>query len=383
MRSVALLVVSLLFLVSGLTPSQAAPISVYEQTLAATVTAVHGIAITKTADETSSELGILQPNERVIIIGRNADSTWVRVRSGLGMGYVTTSALEPEASIDNMPVVGGDLPAEALPDSVPVDDAVKYPILPTVTEYSKQIYQKGLRLGNRSDVFSKIGDCMTADNHLFLGRFGAKQYKLADHGYLQDVIAFYSQTEPYNGQKNSFLGQGPAAAKGFTAASVEDPIWASPRMCRRGETPLSCDFRLARPAVALIMFGTSDVVNLTLQEFDFYLRLVIHDTLSHGIVPLMTTFPGDPYHEAKTHQVNQVIFQVARAYDVPVLNLWLALQPLPYHGRNPNSMYLSRMLTTDNSNFAKANLQWGVTMRNLVTLQSLDILWRGLIQPTL
>jgi hypothetical protein len=128
-----------------------------------------------------------------------------------------------------------------------------------------------------------------------------------------------------------------------------------------------------------MMFGTSDVVNLSLQEFDFYMRLVIHDTIARGVVPIMSTFPGDPYYEAKTHQINQIIFEVAREYDVSVMNLWLALQPLPYHGRNPNSMYLSHQTTTDVSNFSKANLQWGSTMRNLLTLQSLDVLWRGLI----
>ncbi len=379
MRRIGLLTVCVLFLIGGALPSHAAPASAFESTVTGAVVAVHGTAIMQSSSEDSQKLGVLQPNDRVIVIGRDQNSAWLWVRSALGTGYIPTAALQLDGSLDNTPVVAGDRAALTLPDPVPVDDPVKYPILPTVTEYAREIYQRGLKMGNRPEVFSKIGDCMTADVFLFLGRFGLNRYNLGNYGYLQDVIAYYSRTPLYKGQKNSFIAQGPAAAKGFNTASVEDSTWAPPDLCKPGESSLACELRLAQPSIALMMFGTSDVVNLSLQEFDFYLRLVIHDTVARGVVPLLSTFPGGPHYEAKTHQINQVIFQVAREYDVPVMNLWLALQPLPYHGRNPGSMYLSHQTTTDVSNFSKANLQWGSTLRNLLTLQSLDILWKGLI----
>jgi hypothetical protein len=65
-----------------------------------------------------------------------------------------------------------------------------------------------------------------------------------------------------------------------------------------------------------------------------------------------------------------------------VLNLWLALQPLPDHGRNPKSMYLSWVPNHLTSDFTDSNLKYGHTMRNLVTLEALDVLWKEVIQKS-
>ena len=92
------------------------------------------------------------------------------------------------------------------------------------------------------------------------------------------------------------------------------------------------------------------------------------------------TFPGNPHQLEKSHQINQIIFQVARDYDVPVANLWLALQSLPNGGLNLGSMYLSRLNSTRVSYFTPDNLLYGYTLRNLVTLKALDILWHGIVK---
>ncbi len=381
MKRLLLLLVCVLSLARWATPSYAASTSIFDHIAAGTITAVHGIDVTQTADKTAHVLGNLLPSERILVIGRVGNG-WLRIRSRFGVGYIPASAVQLEDHADSLPLVAGNLPAPTLPAAIPVDDLSKYPVLPTVTDYSRQIYETGIRMGNNPGVFSKIGDCMTADNELFLGKFGMDRYNLGNYRYLQPVIDYYSKVPLYGKQQNSWVAHSVAAYKGFNAGSVEDSTWADPTYCSADDTPLSCEYNLAKPGVALIMFGTSDVVNLTLVEFDFYLRLVIHDTIAHGVVPLMSTFPGDPYYKEKTLQINQIILQVAHEYNVPSLNLWGALQPLPGHGRNAGSMYLSRLLDTDVANFNQTNLQYGYTLRNLLTIQALDILWRDLIQPT-
>jgi len=61
------------------------------------------------------------------------------------------------------------------------------------------------------------------------------------------------------------------------------------------------------------------------------------------------------------------------------MNLWLAIQPLPGNGRNAESAYLTRPPNTEVATFTDANLRYGYTMRNLVTLQALDTVWSGVI----
>ncbi|HVO42549.1 MAG TPA: SGNH/GDSL hydrolase family protein, partial [Aggregatilineales bacterium] len=182
-----------------------------------------------------------------------------------------------------------------------------------------------------------------------------------------------------NRPTNSFEGLSEAAHTGFTAESVEDPIWSDPKTCLESETPLACEFRHSKPGVVLIMFGTNDVTNLTAVQFDFFLRLIVHDSVTAGIIPLLSTFPGDPAHARKSMVLNQIVFDVARDYDVPVMNLWAAIQPLPGNGRQPASAYLTRPPNTSVASFTDASLKYGYTMRNLITLQALDILYQGVI----
>jgi len=360
-------------------PIRAAQTSAFERSTTATVTAPHAIKVTQSAAPGSRSLGVLQPGDRVLVEGRDDKATWLYVESTVGSGYVAASTVTVERSLDAVPVVVGDLPTPTLPEAAPVDDAARFPILPEVSDFTRTIYQRGQAAGVHADVFTKVGDCMTADNLYFLGKFGSGDYQLGNYDNLQEVISYYSQTPVAGSQENSFVWRSQAALTGFNAASVEDANWTDPKVCKANETPLTCEYRLSKPGIAIIMFGTNDISALTSRQFDFFLPLVVHDTITHGTIPLLSTFPGSPVYEKKSHQFNQIIFQVARDYDVPVMNLWLAIQPLPGNGRNAESAYLTRPPNTEVATFTDANLRYGYTMRNLVTLQALDTVWSGVI----
>jgi hypothetical protein len=364
-------------------PSKAAvPISLYEHSLSAVVKASSSVAVTSSWDKGSPVLGTLIPGERLLVEGRDGDTTWLRVHTYLGFGYLLSSAVQIQGDINRLPVVDGNLPLKVLPDPVEPNDPIEYPILPQMTDYTHQIYRRGLEMGNRPQVFSKVGDCMTADLNLFLGRFGTKNYNLREFSYLQPLVDYYSQFPPRDDAQNSFRMQSYATETGFNASSVEDPVWLSGKVCPRGDTPLSCEYRLSKPAIAIIMFGTNDIGALSPVQFDYFLRLVTFDTIDRGIIPLLSTFPGYPGREERANLINQIIIQIGRDYDVPVLNLYLALEPLPDHGRNPKSMYLSWVPNRLTSDFTEGNLKYGHTMRNLVTLEALNILWQEVLQKS-
>jgi hypothetical protein len=81
----------------------------------------------------------------------------------------------------------------------------------------------------------------------------------------------------------------------------------------------------------------------------------------------------------KTKQLNQIVVKVAQDYAIPLVNLNRALGELPNDGVDPNdTTHLSTPADKAVDVFTPANLQYGFTMRNLVTLQALDEVLKAL-----
>ena len=73
-----------------------------------------------------------------------------------------------------------------------------------------------------------------------------------------------------------------------------------------------------------------------------------------------------------------MIIKLAQDYDLPLVNLWLAIQDLPFHGVDQvQPIHLSIPEDGQTGDFT-TNLDYGYTVRNLITLQTLDILLKGL-----
>ena len=245
-----------------------------------------------------------------------------------------------------------DIPVEALP------------ILPVVSPNAKAIYQAGLAAGNNGSAFSKLGDCMT-ENPYFLGPFGNGQYELGKYADLKPMIEQFGHA--------AFARTSLAAAGGFNVAGPLDSTWADPKICSGGESPLDCEYRLNKPSLVVIMFGTNDVAYTDADTFNFYLRSIVAATIDKRILPLLSTFPTRPENIEKSRQLNQIVIKVAQDYDIPIMNLNRALEPLPNHGVNvKDTQHLSVPPDQRVDVFSDANLQYGFTLRNLVTLQAMN-----------
>lgn len=235
------------------------------------------------------------------------------------------------------------------------------PVVPdTISERMKQIYIKGQKNGNNRRVFSKIGDCETS-SEFFLKPFemGLANYNLGPYTDLQELL---------NNFRGSFERVSMAARPSFSVSSVFSSIWADPQLCG-GEYPISCEYKLHRPAFALVMFGTNDVHNSP-EVFEKNMRALIEFSIKNHVIPILSTkadnLEGD-------NRINETIARLAYEYEVPLWNFWRAMQDLPSHGLKEDQIHF----TYGRNDFTDPEaMQMGWPVRNLTAMQVLDKVWR-------
>jgi hypothetical protein len=239
------------------------------------------------------------------------------------------------------------------------------PVVPVeISPYVKAIYQRGQQLGNNPNAFSKIGDC-EATPSWFLGDFdlGSAYYSLGPYTNLQLVI------DQFHG---SFNRTSLAAGRGYAAATVLSPLWADPKVCHSGETPLACELRVNKPAFAFVMLGTNDASNPG--KFEAYLQQILNTLIQAGVVPILATKADNL---EGNQSINATIATLAYQQGLPLWNFWLAVQPLPAKGLQKDLSHLTFAPDQfDNPIDMRAAWPW----RNLTALQVLDTVSRGITQ---
>ncbi len=321
-------------------------------------------------------VGVLVPQAKVILEGRSTDTAWVlgRTPDGTVRGWIESRFLDippdvnlPKLLVSNemlfVPFAAGETP---ITTAYAMINLSNYPAIPTTMGRAREIFESGQRYGNSMHVISKVGDCIS-DNEHFLSPFGWQQYNLGNYTGLQAVIGQFSDSLTFDSL---------AAYDGLVTTAVLDPLFANPLACEPGETPLRCEYRVHRPSVAIIMFGAQDLLFTPVDAFNQNLRQIVHETIQAGVIPILSTFPGNLQRWEQAVQYNQIVVQVALDYNIPLMNLWLALEQLPNHGLNADGRHLSLPITRS-GDLSSSNLQRGYPMRNLVTLQSLDAVWRN------
>jgi len=360
-------------------------------------------------DASSSIVGSVSAGTIVTISARSGDSTWLLVTvPGGKRGWlmarqvdlasgVNLAALPVSAEIvsnSNTPSQNTlqPTPPPQLPAALPATEGAIAPFAPIsgdLTAYAAQVtpairgamrnvFALGQSLGNNPRVFAKVGDCL--EGHVwFLYQYGdGKPYDLGPYTQLQATINYF-MTAPRQGVPNPFIAESQAAHSAFTSASVQDAEWADPKLCHAGETPLQCEYRLDKPSVAIIMFGVVDVESLTASQFDSSLRSVIQQTLALGIIPIMSTAPENQAYGDKAAQFNRIVTEIAVENNVPLIHLRDALAPLPAHGLDRDGLHLTPGAGWVRVAFTPQQLQLGLSVWNLLALQSLENVWQGIL----
>lgn len=281
---------------------------------------------------------------------------------------------QDDGEIDLTPPTMGAFDPASIADIDPAD----FPIIPALTEHAREIFEHGQTLDRDPQMFSKVGDSMT-HSQSFLVAFGDGDYDLGDYPELQSVVDFYTQSALALDEINAFNRHNYATELGFSTPSALDSTWADPNDCQANESPLSCEYRLSNSAFALIMLGTNDVMVFEPAQFDFLMRLIVLQTIETGVVPVLYTMPIRPEEPERSAVYNQVILKIAQDYQVPVINLVMALEHLPAYGVDPeDTLHLTAPEVGTVATFTEEGLEGGYTIRNLVTLQTLDELLTSL-----
>ena len=314
----------------------------------------------------------------LLLAARSPDNAWTLAQTvdGQWRGWVATGHLAPAVDLSALPEASYVLEGTDINDIL-IARLNAIPLLPVITPRAVEIFAQGQAQGLNRHAFSKVGDCHTDHPGFFLP-FGVGEYDLGPYQALQATLDYFG-VSPRPGVANSFVNESMAASSAFTAAAVLDPVWADPNNCQRGETPLACEYRLVRPAVTIILLGAVDMQIYRVEDFAYYMRLVLRETIDQGIVPVLTTFPSSPnYLWEQSLLFNAMILDLAAESQVPVINFWLASRSLPNYGLEPDNFHLSH----PDARFISFNGDeghWGITQRNLVTLQALDELRRNLL----
>lgn len=263
-----------------------------------------------------------------------------------------------------------DIPVEDLPQQAHPVERIPAPI----EENLRRIYLWGQTQGARADVFSKVGDSITVSVN-FLHAIGEGTYQLGGHGYLQAVIDHYAVANAREG--NSFRNPSLAAAEGWAAWAVLDPDFAS-SACLPGELPIECEYRLVRPSVAIIMFGTNDVGYRSPQQYRADLTRILEISYERGIIPLFSTIPNRPDVTQNVLIFNDIVREIGATYRLPIIDYGAATFGLPNYGLSRDNVHPSSPPTgyAGSAVFTPANLRYGYVVRNLVTLQALDTIWQ-------
>ncbi|MEP7359377.1 MAG: SH3 domain-containing protein [Anaerolineales bacterium] len=344
----------------GLPTATFTPLPTPTQTLTPTVTG-HvtengtGLRLREQPGTAGAILDSLSALAPLQLLGRTADSLWLQVITGNQVhGWVKAVWVATDADLNSLSVTG-------VATDAPV---TSFNYLSGVTAHARQIFLAGQQLGNRPDVFSKVGDSNT-DNPAFLFPFDLGGYNLGDYSDLQLTVGYFA---------GSFSRTSVAAVGGYSTSKVLDPSLAGAG-CNGGETPLACEYRQNRPSAALILLGTGD--QHTWQGFEARYRQIIEYTIDQGIVPVLMTKADDLETRDNTAPqgfINDTIRRLAQEYDVPLLDLRLAIDPLPNHGCNPDGFHYNTPPDGQSANFDAAHMLYGFNVRNLTALEALDSL---------
>jgi hypothetical protein len=256
------------------------------------------------------------------------------------------------------------------------------PVVPTVPDRMREVYAQGVANGRNPDVFTKVGDCMTAADS-FLAPYAGSSHDLAEYSQLQEVIDHFGAAtiREVDGQPvNSFSNPSLSVSCGFNSAGPIDPLWADPDFCEPGESSLTCELRVSNAAFVLIMLGTHDM-HFEKERFKGYLEQIVQEVIDTGVVPILTTFPPRSDELEKAEDYNSVVVEVAREQQVPLANLWLALHDKPNYGVQPDHP-TALSLPADQCAvcFSAENMEAGATLQNWVALMALFEVWQDLSQ---
>jgi GDSL-like lipase/acylhydrolase family protein len=260
------------------------------------------------------------------------------------------------------------------------------PVLaPDLIGHLEKIANRGEQLGNQPGVVAKIGDSITASPS-FLQALACWPPRLGEWSELRGTLGFFGRTSVPRGSEeaqcpvsNSYSRLGVAAVGGWRAADALLPRESFPEC--QGLPAVSCELQLLHPSVALIMFGTNDLEEMTAVQFRLDLARVVRLVSSAGAIPVISTIPPRarwPFSQ-RVERFNAEIASLAENRVLPLWNYWRQMAELgvPRGGLSRDGVHPSALCPPCTAiDFRPVGLRQGYALRNLGALRVLDRLRR-------
>jgi uncharacterized protein YraI len=338
----------------------------------------------RSGDGTSNPaIGQISVNVSIVIEGRNQAGDWflMHATGGSIRGWIASRYVKRQSgiAITDIPVVGAVIAptaAEVVVDvnvgvlsgneAVLAEQLASIPVIPNISGNAVAIYRRGIEQGRDSQHFIQIGDSNSA-SQAYLGLLGQGNYTLGSYGYLQPTIDFFA-----SGGINSFREKQQTAQSGNLTTTIIDPIFADPRYCP-GTAPLDCEINRTNPSIAIIYLGAADRQTIDHDTYYNAMRITIDRLVANNVVPILTLMPTKPHPqrtELKGMEFNMIMLEIARQYDLPVINMWAAVRNLPENGMQNDLLHFTYSGSAY-LNFAGGENQWGYTRWNLEVLKTL------------
>ncbi len=275
----------------------------------------------------------------------------------------------------------GATPAIAGVRTTPVIPSLEGP----VGEHVREIAGAGSALGNDPDVFAKIGDSIT-ESGSFLQDIACADPVWGRWSALAPTVEHYRAhefprryTSVYCGVANSFSRASASAVAGWSAADALEPLRKPPPECA-GISALSCEYKLLRPAVALVMYGTNDLESYSPQAFAENLHAIVDRSIAVGVVPVLSTIPSrldGKHRNGLVARFNRIVIAIATSERIPLWNFWRSLrQPgVIRSGVAEDGVHLN--IAANSIDFTRRGLRYGYNRRNLGALRILDAIRGG------
>jgi hypothetical protein len=319
------------------------------------------------------ELTVLQADEEVRIIERNHTGNWVRIQKTRADGRVLVDGwvlsgylrLDENLRFSQVPVNREAPESDRIKQQyLVIAQLYEVPVMPPVSEAMRAVYLRGQWLGNHSNVITKVGDSVAA-NDLYLTPMSRGDHELGAYDYLAETINYFGP---------SLVEPSIAARIGMTTYTVFNPLWADKTRCRPNESPLACEYRLKKPSIAVILFGGNDVRHMMDADFARQMRRLVEESLAAGVIPVLSTFSCDPAEPLWWQSINfnLRLAEIAQEYEVPLINLWSAARILPDYGLDQDGVHMKNS-GWDHIKFTRGNeAYYGTTLQNLLTIRMLD-----------
>ena len=226
------------------------------------------------------------------------------------------------------------------------------PVLPEPSESIREIYKKGLSLGNDPNAFSIFGDCQSRPEEFF-GVFET------DPLLVESLSLELRETvEHFNG---SFNRESPTSQDGTTPGALLWDQWHRGQFgCTFAETPVQCELRIHRPSFVIIQIGTHFESRNT-----EYLRKIITQLINEGVVPILATKADN---RELDDRVNRDMAMLADEFNLPLWNFWASLSDLPDRG-----LYVMDGREEQGAVYLNEEAQ---EIHRITGLEALNIVWR-------